>query len=387
MPPCAADVRRRWIALAATCALLVLLAAGVRELAPRAPPPARPLAARARPANLTAEQQRSAGGSVRVATLLTGELRIAHLKHLQRLEAQLAPTDVHVVTYLRYAVLAGKLSRSVRERVVLIGRGYEQRGVMASMLFNSHQWYCLAVAIANFDFSGYDYVLRWRTDIIGWVTPSQLDGYMAGTHGVVLAWTDRAFAARPADFVRAYADLFEQACALYALWPSAGDSCRGQWREEVSAAQMAAYRAQAAAHPKCAGWRNGRQWWHEQCGCRYDGLPSCPWRYPGQRRQFASETAHTFHITSRGLTCGALVNASSERVPFKLRSDRGRATWGERSAPPSPQQLRTLAIAVLDSPVGVDGCHRGLTRPDTRASRAGNTPPRAKAKPGADQAA
>lgn len=293
-----------------------------------------------------------------MAVVLTGLLRFRSEKQFIGFRAQVLKLDVHVVTYLEYAWLARNLVRS-RDQVVLIADRITQTGTLSFMPTNALQWYHLAVALQRFDFSKYDFVLRWRTDIVAEIPAVHaIASWFAGRSGVVLAWTDRAFVARPADLMAAYADMYSETCLLYTNWPRRG-GCSGipangtSWRDAVLPDEAARYVARARAHPDCAGWRNGTNWWIESCGCRYDGLDECPWRYVDQPKPFASETAHTFHLARRGIVCDALVSTGRVKV-LNLRPGRKAVSWGLLQRPFKAHHAKlnftALAATVVTKP-------------------------------------
>lgn len=304
-----------------------------------------------------------------IAAVISGELRVADDGHLGLVRRQLNGTDAYVVTYERCVSVA--LALAPASSVALVTDERLRTGVLAGMPGNLLQWYCLALALALWDLRGYDYILRWRTDVMGALplkaVPSFFEAaYLRGQHvdawleggdssGVVAAVTDRVSLARAPAFYAAYSTIFEASCAAYRAHPQSGvQSGLGRAEEEgvpatprralargavnggcgstaaaagsswVAPDAVRRYAAQLGARPRCVGGN------HIRCGCRFSGVAGCPWRTRAQAHEFASEAAHTFHLAARNLTC---VSLRRPGVFVQLRPKRTREHWGWQKGP------------------------------------------------------
>lgn len=333
--------------------------------------------------------------SLSVATLLTGSLQIASEEHLTQARAALEGMNPHVATYAAEVFVAQKLAQR-RERVVLVAPTALQSGVLAACPTSALQWFFLDLALRHFALDVFDFVVRWRVDLQSPPPrPEQLAlwlGHRTPDTAVVLAWSDRAFAARADSFRAAYGDMFAETCGVYLGWPLSADSCPGigaarSWRHVLPPGDVASYEQRARPRKGCAdsGWDGPRHWRHEtECGCGYDGLDACPWRHPDpDPKPFHSETAHTFHLARRGVQCLALVTVG--RLPslavHSRRHQHGMGLEGAGAEENLPRNLTAYAIHVVDAPLfdcgqapqarasSARGLRQYAARPPLRAAR------------------
>jgi hypothetical protein len=256
-----------------------------------------------------------ARAGARVAVLVTGQIRFDNASDLADRRHWIGGADVYVVTYPQFAPYAAALT-TLDERVLLVNESHFDTGAWQSMRLptNLRQWALLTFALLRFDLREYDVLVRWRTEL-SIMGPELIDAEriataVAARPGVVVAYSDLAFAACRQTFFRTYGDMFITSCQRYML----RTGCDRVQRQ----VERANYAWQRAAHRSCF---DGHFFPPKgNCGCMTNGPALCPWRsfYPNGAR-FHSETAHGYHLSARNVTCEHL-GAHGIHVRFVKKS-------------------------------------------------------------------